>query len=204
MEIELTTNPSKIEVSLTSNQVEVSLQSPMQIEVSSTPSLISLSVTPAILELGTFNVSQATTSVQGKVELATSAEAVAGTDTERAVTPAGLAAALAGVGTGAALNITTVNEATYTLLAADIANAVNILNITYTDTGTVTITIPSALIAAGEWTLLIKDADLNAATNNITIQTEGAEKIDEAATLTININGAAVNLFCDGSNLFIY
>ena len=41
---------------------------------------------------------QATTSAQGVVELATAAEARAGTDTERAVTPAGVASALAGVG----------------------------------------------------------------------------------------------------------
>lgn len=43
---------------------------------------------------------QATTSAQGIVELATSAEAIAGTDTERAVTPAALAAALAANSSG--------------------------------------------------------------------------------------------------------
>jgi len=39
-------------------------------------------------------IAQATTTAMGVVELATTAEAVAGTDTERAVTPAGLKAAL--------------------------------------------------------------------------------------------------------------
>ena len=43
---------------------------------------------------------QATTTSQGIVELATSAEAIAGTDTERAVTPATLAAALAANSSG--------------------------------------------------------------------------------------------------------
>jgi hypothetical protein len=41
---------------------------------------------------------QATTSAQGIVELATNAEAVTGTDTERAVTPAGVKAAIAANG----------------------------------------------------------------------------------------------------------
>lgn len=44
--------------------------------------------------------SAATTTAAGVVELATNAETTAGTDDERAVTPAGLAAALAGVGSG--------------------------------------------------------------------------------------------------------
>jgi hypothetical protein len=43
---------------------------------------------------------QATTTAQGIVELATSAEAIAGTDTERAITPAALAAALAANSSG--------------------------------------------------------------------------------------------------------
>lgn len=42
------------------------------------------------------NVQAATTSVSGRVELATSPETVTGTDTERAVTPAGLQAKLVG------------------------------------------------------------------------------------------------------------
>ena len=42
----------------------------------------------------------ASTTVQGIVELATTTEASTGTDTTRAVTPAGVAAAIAGVGGG--------------------------------------------------------------------------------------------------------
>jgi len=49
-------------------------------------------------------VDQATTSAPGIVELATNAEAVAGVDAERAVTPAALAAALAGLAKGMALS----------------------------------------------------------------------------------------------------
>jgi hypothetical protein len=54
----------------------------------------------AISAAGTGSVPDATETVKGKVELATVAEATAGTDTARAVTPAGLAAAISAAGTG--------------------------------------------------------------------------------------------------------
>lgn len=175
----------------------------MEIELTTTPATVEVTLQSAAqVNLGTQIIQAASTILAGKVELATDAEAIAGTDTERAITPANLAATMVIPATG--LNVTTVNAATHTVLNANLTGTVNIFNVTYTDTGAVVITIPSALIAAGYFTMLIKDADLNAATNNITIATEGAEEIDEAATLVINVNGAAVNLYCDGSNLFIY
>jgi len=67
------------------------------------------------------------------------------------------------------LVLTTVNAANHTLSADEVAGAVNILHVTYTDTGAVAITIPTAVITSGEWTLFVKDADFNANTNNITI-----------------------------------
>ena len=101
--------------------------------------------------------------------------------------------------TGARINsITTVNTATYNLLSTDY-----ILNITYTATGAVTITLPTAQVVDGR-TIIIKDAGGNAGTNNITVATEGAETIDGAATAVIAADYNSINLYCDGSNWFIY
>lgn len=63
-------------------------------------------------------VPQASTTVQGKVELATTSEATNGTDTQRAVTPAGLKAAIDAVIAGAPGALDTLNEIA-TQLASD-------------------------------------------------------------------------------------
>jgi hypothetical protein len=100
---------------------------------------------------------------------------------------------------GLSRNVTTVNAATYDLLITD-----DILNVTYTVTGAVTsLTLPTAQTTAGR-TIVIKDAGGNAATNNITIDTEGGENIDGSATYVINIDYDSASLYSDGSNWFIY
>ena len=76
--------------------------------------------------------------------------------------------------------ITTVNAATYDLLETDY-----ILHVTYTVTGAVTITLPTAQTVSGE-RIIIKDAGGNAGINNITIDTEGSETIDGDDTAIIN------------------
>ena len=94
-------------------------------------------------------------------------------------------------------HITTVNAATYDLLASD-----DILNVTYTATGAVTsLTLPTAQCVSGR-VIVIKDAGGLAGTNNITIATEGAEKIDGLDTLVINNNYNSVTLYSDGTNWF--
>jgi len=96
-------------------------------------------------------------------------------------------------------NITTVNTATYSLLVTDL-----ILNVTYTATGApITITLPTAQVVTGR-SIVVKDAGGNASTNNITIDTEGAETIDGAATAVIAADYNSINLYSDGSNWFIY
>lgn len=97
------------------------------------------------------------------------------------------------------VNTTTLNSATYDLVSTDY-----ILHVTYTTTGAVTsLTLPSAQTVNGR-TIIIKDAGGNAATNNITVDTEGAETIDGAATAVINGNYDSISIYSDGSNWFIY
>ena len=94
--------------------------------------------------------------------------------------------------------VTTVNAATYDLLETDY-----ILHVTYTATGAVTsLTLPTAQVIKGRM-VIIKDAGGLSGTNNITIDTEGSETIDGAATLVINGNYNAVTIYCDGTNWFI-
>lgn len=95
-------------------------------------------------------------------------------------------------------NPTTVSATTYDVLAAD-----RILHVTRTATGTCGITVPSALITTA-LNLVIKDGAGNSSVYNITIATEGAETIDGAATATINSDYSAINIYSNGTNLFIY
>ena len=95
-------------------------------------------------------------------------------------------------------NITTVNAATYDLLVTD-----DIVHVTYTGTGAVTsLTLPTAQTLSGR-TIIIKDAGGNAGTNNITIDTEGAQTIDGSATAVISANYDSITLYSDGTNWFI-
>lgn len=93
-------------------------------------------------------------------------------------------------------NVTSVTTATYSTLASD-----NIIHSTYSATGAVTITLPTAQLVSGR-IITIKDAGGKAGTNNITIATEGAEKIDGLDTLVINNNYNSVTLYSDGTNWF--
>lgn len=95
-------------------------------------------------------------------------------------------------------NTTVVNASTYTLLVSD-----DILLVTYPTTGTITITIPMAQIIDGR-IIEIKDASNNASVNNITIETEGSEKIEFTTDdFIINGNGDCASFATDGTDLFI-
>lgn len=61
---------------------------------------LTIGTTSTTAKAGNYTPPDASTTVKGIVELATTAEATTGTDTTRAVTPAGVAAAIAGVGGG--------------------------------------------------------------------------------------------------------
>jgi len=102
-------------------------------------------------------------------------------------------------GEGIKFSTTTVNAATYDLTTTDY-----ILNVTYTTTGAVTsLTLPTSQVVEGR-VIVIKDSGGNASGNNITIDTEGSETIDGSATLVLNSDYEAVNLYCDGTNWHIF
>lgn len=68
--------------------------------------------------------------------------------------------------------------------------------------GAVTITLDTDDVESGR-ALIVKDEGGNAGSANITIDTEGSETIDGAASVTISTNYGYRNLYSDGSNWFI-
>ena len=81
-------------------------------------------------------------------------------------------------------------------------DADNIMGIS-SDDGAITITLDTDHVVAGK-TFIIKDQDGNAASNNITIDTEASETIDGAADYTISTNYTSISIYSDGTNWFIH
>jgi hypothetical protein len=96
-------------------------------------------------------------------------------------------------------NRTTVNfgMAPYAVVATD-----HVLGVT-TAGGAVPIDLPPAASHADRH-LLIKDEGGVAGAANITVNGNAAETIDGALTAVLLANFAAINIYCDGSNWFIY
>ena len=88
-----------------------------------------------------------------------------------------------------------ITGATYTAKAGDRFIGVN-------RAGAVTVTLPTAEVRKGR-VYTIKDESGAAASNNITIDTEGSETIDGSATDTIASNYEVRTYYSDGTNWFI-
>jgi len=91
----------------------------------------------------------------------------------------------------------TVKTAAYTALKRDVIIGAD------TTGGILTITLPSAQTVKGK-IYIINDEGGAAATNTITIATEGSETIDGSATATIVADDASLRLYSNGSNWFSY
>lgn len=65
-----------------------------------------------------------------------------------------------------------------------------------------TVTLNSITVKEGKL-IVVKDGSFAAGTNNITIDTEGAETIDGDADQAIQANGGSLFLLCDGTNWLI-
>ena len=88
----------------------------------------------------------------------------------------------------------TVTSTSYAAKAGD-----RVIGVNYA--GAVTITLPTAQLRAGR-VYTVKDESGAAATNNITVATEGSETIDGSATDVISENYGSKTYYCDGSNWF--
>lgn len=73
--------------------------------------------------------------------------------------------------------------------------------LTDTTSKAVTITLTTSSLSVG-YTVVIKDTGGNASINNITIATQGSEKIDGQNTIIIDSNYKSVTLFSDGTNWY--
>lgn len=89
--------------------------------------------------------------------------------------------------------ITAVTSAAYTMKNTD-----KLLMVNHSLSEEVTITLPSLEGYPGR-TVIIKDSGMNASVHPITITTENSELIDGSPTRTIDIDGGAVELYCDGT-----
>jgi hypothetical protein len=64
------------------------------------------------------------------------------------------------------------------------------IEVEYTATGAAAVVLPTAALALPGLIKIVKDSGATAGTNNITVSTEGAEKIDGADTSVISTNSA--------------
>lgn len=95
---------------------------------------------------------------------------------------------------GQAVQYTGVGAA-YNITADDYVLGVN------SGTGAWTLTLPTAALEAGK-AYLVMDIGGNAAVNNITVDTAGAETINGGADITLATNYGCAFIFSDGTNWF--
>lgn len=69
--------------------------------------------------------------------------------------------------------------------------------------GVVTITLASAMLAAGAW-IIINDEANSGGGNTITIDTEGSETIDGSTSININTNNGSARVYSNGTNWFTF
>lgn len=93
------------------------------------------------------------------------------------------------------LKFTSTSSTSYTVLVSD-------LIVHLTSSSARTVNLPAAATAVARKTYIIKDANGNAATNNITVDGNASETIDGSLTKVINTNYGSIRIYTDGSNWF--
>jgi hypothetical protein len=91
------------------------------------------------------------------------------------------------------------NEASYTVQEGD-----KLIALTAMLAGGTTITVPTALITAGNLQIIVKDETGQAAAKNITIVGQAGELIDGAAALVISTNHGKASLYAAANKLWTY
>lgn len=103
-------------------------------------------------------------------------------------------------GSSGTLNFHPVNSNSYTITTTD-----NIIGINYTNTASVTLTLPLASTIDIGHIYHIKDQQYNCKTNNIIINATSNDLIDSQSNFIMNVNGMSISLYCDGStNFYLY
>jgi hypothetical protein len=145
---------------------------------------------PYVVSLGVVNntYQAATASVKGVVELATNSETSTGTDTTRAVTPAGLASVLSGY-------VTTDTNTTYSTSAVDSGNNA-IIRLTGSDSTTDDIT----LVAGTNMTITPSGDNITLAATDTNDYLDGITK--SSNTLTFSVGSQSDVSYTFGSNAF--
>jgi len=95
---------------------------------------------------------------------------------------------------------TVVNAATYSILATD-----TIIAVTYTTTGSCTVTLPlSSAVSTGKFFNIVDEGN-NCSINNITVLTSGGSSIQGDTSLLMRVSGTSISLYKTSTgNWFIY
>ena len=138
------------------------------------------------------SVPNASTSVRGIVQLATANEAKAGTDTEKAVTPAALQGALDDLGGGVS-GVRSGQSANYTVLTSDDGRIIEV----NAAGGARTVSLPDLIVANNGFTITVVKVDSSA--NLVTIDGNGADTINGAANYVLRSQWESVILKWTGT-----
>jgi hypothetical protein len=143
------------------------------------------------------NLTQADQSSNGYAKIATDALIDAGSDDTTIMTPRGVRKAIGELTEG----FNRVSNGSTSVVVSNLIKS-TIYLLSGTTTGVVTVTLPEISTISGnhEFTITLKDAGNNAATNNIVINVTGSDTIDGVSSYTINVNSDKVRLINDGSS----
>jgi hypothetical protein len=146
----------------------------------------------------TFNGNTSPASLDVASNIVLKAGIISGSSTLQAIGAATLGSTLNVTGAtflsgGLVLNHVMKNSSTYTITTSDYYIGLD------TTSNAITVTLPQVANCTPGQTYVIKDEGGAAASNNITIEGAGSEKVDGQINQTINSNYASLSLYCGGA-----